>query len=81
MPNKSLTNKLSILYNLMRLGAPTGYLLSFFPAMFGLMLAYQEPMNLIYIPIFFIGSVLTRGAGCIINDLIDQNLDKKSSEN
>ena len=77
MPNESLANKLSVLYNMMRLGAPTGYLLSFFPAMFGLMLAYQEPMHLIYIPIFFIGSVLTRGAGCIINDLIDQNLDKK----
>jgi 4-hydroxybenzoate polyprenyltransferase len=77
MPNKSLANKLSILYNLMRLGAPTGYLLSFFPAMFGLMLAYRTPMDLLYIPIFFIGSVLTRSAGCIINDLIDQNLDKK----
>ena len=77
MPNKYLQNKLSIIYHMMRLGAPTGYLLSFFPATFGLLLAYQELRNLIYIPVFFIGSVLTRSAGCIINDFLDQNLDKK----
>ncbi len=77
MTNKSSQDKLSIIYHMMRLGAPTGYLLSFFPSTFGLLLAYQEIVNLIYIPIFFVGSVLTRGAGCIINDLLDQNLDKK----
>lgn len=77
MPNKSLRNKLSIIYHMMRLGAPTGYLLSFFPATFGLLLAYEKPENLMYIPVFFIGSILTRSAGCIINDLLDQNLDKK----
>lgn len=77
MPNKSLQNKLSIICHMMRLGAPTGYLLSFFPATFGLLLAYEKPVNLAYIPVFFIGSVLTRSAGCIINDLLDQNLDKK----
>lgn len=77
MPNKSLQNKLSIIYHMMRLGAPTGYLLSFFPAAFGLLLAYEKPENLVYIPMFFIGSILTRSAGCIINDLLDQNLDKK----
>lgn len=77
MPNKSLQDKLSIIYDIMRLDAPTGYLLSFFPSMFGLMLAYQDIENLIYIPIFLIGSVLARGAGCIINDFLDQNLDKK----
>lgn len=77
MTNKSSQDKLSVIYHMMRLGAPTGYLLSFFPSTFGLLLAYQEIVNLIYIPIFFVGSVLTRGAGCIINDLLDQNLDKK----
>jgi 4-hydroxybenzoate polyprenyltransferase len=77
MPNKFLKTKLSLISSMMRLGAPTGYLLSFFPAMFGLLLAYRNPSDLIYIPIFFIGSILTRGAGCIINDLIDQDLDKK----
>ena len=40
------------------------------------MLAYEQSVNLIYLPILFIGSVLARSAGCIINDLFDQNLDK-----
>jgi 4-hydroxybenzoate polyprenyltransferase len=62
---------------MMRLGAPTGYLLAFFPSMFGLLLAYHEARHLFYIPVFFIGSVLSRGAGCIINDLLDQNFDKQ----
>ena len=77
MPYKSFPNKLTTISHLMRLEAPTGYLLSFFPSMFGLLLAYQEAKNLMYIPIFFIGSILARSAGCVINDIIDQNLDKK----
>lgn len=61
---------------MMRLHAPTGYLLSFFPAAFGLLLAYEQSSNLLYIPVFFVGSILARGAGCIINDIFDQNLDR-----
>ncbi|GAB4164564.1 MAG: 4-hydroxybenzoate octaprenyltransferase [Rickettsiaceae bacterium] len=41
------------------------------------MLAYNNSANLIYIPVFLIGSILARGAGCIINDIFDQQLDKK----
>jgi len=76
MPNKFLSDKCTSLLQLTRLHAPTGYLLSFFPAAFGLMLAYEQSANLIYLPLLFIGSVLARSAGCIINDLFDRNLDK-----
>lgn len=62
--------------DLIRLGVPTGYLLAFFPAAFGIMLAAQELADLLYIPLFFIGAVFSRGAGCIINDLYDRRLDK-----
>jgi len=62
---------------LMRLNAPTGYLLVFFPALFGLFLAYEQPSDLVYAPIFFMGSVLVRSAGCIINDFFDREFDKK----
>ncbi len=65
------------LTKLIRLHSPTGYLLVFFPSAFGLILAYEEFDNLWFLPIFFIASILIRGAGCIINDLFDQNLDKK----
>jgi 4-hydroxybenzoate polyprenyltransferase len=64
---------------MMRLHAPTGYLLSFFPAALGLLLGYNTPSDLIYLPVFLLGSVLIRGAGCIINDILDQELDKKVS--
>jgi 4-hydroxybenzoate polyprenyltransferase len=56
--------------------SPTGYLLAFFPASFGLLLAYEDVRDLVYLPVFFIGSILVRSAGCIINDLLDQDFDK-----
>lgn len=64
---------------IMRIHAPTGYLLSFFPAVFGLLLAYKSSADLKYIPIFLLGSILARGVGCIINDIFDQKLDQKVS--
>ncbi|MDA9163766.1 4-hydroxybenzoate octaprenyltransferase [Rickettsiaceae bacterium] len=76
MPNKNLSITFLDISNLVRLHTPTGYLLSFFPAAYGLLLAYNQSLNLVYLPIFFIGSILTRGAGCIVNDLFDRDLDK-----
>ena len=76
MPNKFLHQKLYHLYQLTRTQSPTGYLLTFFPATFGLMLAYEGARDLMYLPIFLIGSMLMRSAGCIINDLLDQDLDR-----
>ena len=77
MPNKILSITFRDASNLMRLHTPTGYLLSFFPAAFGLLLAYNKTSDFRYLPIFFLGSILTRGAGCIVNDLFDRNLDKR----
>lgn len=77
MPNKFSSYKWASLLYLTRVHAPTGYLLAFFPAAFGLMLAYEKTADLIYLPLFLIGSVLVRSSGCIINDLLDQKLDKK----
>lgn len=62
---------------LMRLNTPVGYLLVFFPALFGLFLAYRDPSDLFYIPVFFLGSIIARSAGCIINDLFDKDFDKQ----
>jgi len=71
-----MPNKFYLIIKLLRLDSPTGYLLSFFPAMFGLLLTPRDSANLIYIPIFFLGSILARGAGCVINDILDQKFDK-----
>lgn len=62
---------------LMRLNAPAGYLLVFFPALFGLFLAYEKISDLSCLFVLFIGSVLTRSSGCIINDFFDKEFDRQ----
>ena len=60
----------------MRLNQPTGFFLIFWPCSFGLLLAstYNIPFYLLIL--FFIGSVVMRGAGCILNDIVDRDIDK-----
>ncbi|MCP5369995.1 MAG: 4-hydroxybenzoate octaprenyltransferase [Rickettsiaceae bacterium] len=60
---------------LTRIASPTGYLLCYFPATYGLLLANSSKNNIYYIILFFIGSILVRSAGCIINDLMDRDFD------
>lgn len=70
-----MANSFSFIYKLNRLDSPTGYLLVFFPAAFGLLLSFPEFKELLLLPTFFVGSITSRGAGCIINDLLDRNID------
>ena len=67
----------STIVELLRLDKPVGYLLVFFPALFGLFLAYEEPIDLYYIPLLFVGSVLARSSGCVINDFFDRDFDRQ----
>ena len=73
--------KIKILIQLTRLNKPTGFLLLFWPCIWGLTLAYyfnnETDLYLKYILLFFLGSVFMRSAGCIFNDIIDKNFDKK----
>ena len=43
------------------------------------MLTLNQDLNtfLYYLLLFFFGSVLMRSAGCIFNDIVDKDLDKK----
>ena len=72
---------LKIFINLTRLNRPIGYLLLFWPCSWGLAYAYSFNKNietfLFYIVLFFLGSVLMRSAGCIVNDIVDKDFDKK----
>ena len=74
-------DKIQIFIQLTRLNKPIGFLLLFWPCAWGLTLAYYftDEINLYvkYIILFFLGSVLMRSAGCIFNDIVDRNLDKK----
>ena len=73
--------KFQIFIQLTRLNKPIGFLLLFWPCVWGLTLGYyfnsDTNLYLKYIILFFLGSVLMRSAGCIFNDIIDRDLDKK----
>ena len=74
-------DKIQIFIQLTRLNKPIGFLLLFWPCIWGLTLAYyfigETNLYLKYILLFFLGSVLMRSAGCIFNDIVDRDLDKK----
>ena len=74
---------LSLFIELTRLKKPIGFMLLFWPCAWGLTLAYnfEEDLNLyiFYLVLFFLGSVLMRSAGCIVNDIFDKDFDKKVS--
>ena len=72
---------LKLFIELTRLDKPIGYMLLFWPCLWGLTIAYnfENDLNryLFYLTLFFLGSVLMRSAGCIVNDIADRNFDKK----
>ena len=67
--------------NVTRLNKPIGFLLLFWPCSWGLSLAlyFDGDLNIFFyfLFLFFCGSVLMRSAGCIINDIVDEEIDKK----
>ena len=73
--------KLQIFIQLTRLNKPIGFLLLFWPCLWGVTLGYyfnsESDLYLKYIILFFMGSVLMRSAGCIFNDIVDKDFDKK----
>ena len=74
-------NQLNLFIELTRLKKPIGYLLLFWPCAWGLTLIYDFTGSLniyfYYLLLFFLGSVLMRSAGCIVNDILDRKFDKK----
>ena len=73
--------KLKIFIDLIRLKQPIGFLLLFWPCAWGLSLGYYFNNDTVlyfkHLILFFLGSVLMRSAGCIINDIVDRDFDKK----
>ena len=74
-------NQLKLFIDLTRLKKPIGYMLLFWPCAWGLTLAYDFTENLnnyfFFLILFFLGSVLMRSAGCIVNDILDKEFDAK----
>ena len=73
--------KLHIFIQLTRLNKPIGFLLLFWPCLWGLTLGYyfnnEITLYFKYIILFFLGAILMRSAGCIFNDIVDRDFDKK----
>ncbi len=74
-------NQVKLFIELTRLKKPIGFMLLFWPCAWGLTLAYDFSSNLnnyfFYLVLFFLGSVLMRSAGCIVNDILDKEFDAK----
>ena len=75
--------KINHFIELTRIKRPIGYMLLFWPCIWGLTIAYDFSNNiqifLKYIVLFLCGSILMRSAGCIINDIVDKDFDAKVS--
>ena len=73
--------QLNLFIELTRLKKPIGFMLLFWPCTWGLTIAYDFSNNIkfyfFYLLLFFLGSVLMRSAGCIVNDIMDEKFDKK----
>ena len=76
-------NQLNLFIELTRLRRPIGYMLLFWPCAWGLTIGYDFSEKItsyfFYLILFFLGAVLMRSAGCIINDIADRKFDKKVS--
>jgi 4-hydroxybenzoate polyprenyltransferase len=74
-------NQVKLFIDLIRLKKPIGYMLLFWPCSWGLTLAYDFSNNFenyfFYLLLFFFGAILMRSAGCIMNDILDKDFDKK----
>ena len=74
-------NQLNLFLEVTRLKRPIGYMLLFWPCAWGLTIAYDFSLTYdVYffnLSLFFLGSVLMRSAGCIVNDILDRRFDNK----
>ncbi len=70
-----------IFIDLTRLNKPIGFMLLFWPCSWGMAYAYANNQNtnlfMYYLLLFFLGAILMRSAGCIFNDIVDKNYDKR----
>ena len=73
--------KINNFIELTRFKRPTGYMLLFWPCVWGLTLAFDFTNNiqlfLKYLFLFLLGSILMRSAGCILNDIVDKDFDAR----
>jgi 4-hydroxybenzoate polyprenyltransferase len=75
--------QIKLFIELIRLKKPIGFMLLFWPCVWGLTLAYnfngEKVTYFLYAGLFLMGAILMRSAGCIVNDIADRRFDIKVS--
>lgn len=74
---KEQAAKLNVYIRLARLHRPIGIWLLLFPSWWGIALASPQWPSFKFLILFGCGAVIMRSAGCIYNDIIDKDFDKK----
>ncbi|OJV47601.1 MAG: hypothetical protein BGO28_07150 [Alphaproteobacteria bacterium 43-37] len=73
----ALKTHVKMLSELSRFEKPIGYLLLFYPCFWGLVIGCDNLLpDFSNVALFFLGSVLMRGAGCTYNDWVDAPFDR-----
>ena len=76
-----MSEKLQSYIEATRIRRPIGYMLLFWPCLWGLTISYnfENQINTFfyYSLLFLGGSILMRSAGCIVNDIVDKKYDRK----
>lgn len=62
---------------LVRFDKPIGTILLLFPCWWGVVYAEKSQFSLSLLALFLIGALVMRSAGCILNDLFDEEFDKE----
>ena len=70
-------NQMNNYFLLMRLNKPIGIYLLMWPMLWAFLVSANGQPNIFYLLLFMIGAVLTRSAGCVINDYFDRDIDSK----
>ena len=70
-------NRMNNYFLLMRLNKPIGIYLPMWPMLWAFLVSANGQPNIFYLLLFMIGAVLTRSAGCVINDYFDRDIDSK----
>ena len=72
-----MLNQINNYLVLMRLNKPIGIYLLMWPMLWAFLISASGQPNLFYLLLFMIGVVLTRSAGCVINDFFDKDIDSQ----
>lgn len=71
-----MTAKYSAYFRLMRFHQPVGIVLLWCPTAWALWVAQRGMPSLKLFLIFFLGTIIMRAAGCVVNDMFDKDIDK-----